>query len=112
MRGTYYEVLRNLIFRAIQRETRLSERQVAQLRWSQIHGDEIITAYRRRAKMSRELVAALDLLPHTHSLVFFGASLCPKQDSEGMQELRRQFAEEAEKTSKCRKILTLNWGGR
>jgi len=112
MRETYYEVFRNLVFRAIQRETRLSERQVAQLRWSQIHDDEIITAYRRHAKMSRELVEALNLLPRTHSLVFFGTSLAPRQDSEAMRELREQFALEAQKQRGSRKIFTFTWGSR
>ena len=95
MDSTYLEVLRGLVFRAIQTETRLSERQVAQLRWSQIQGDEIVTAYKRRAKISGEVVAALSLLPHSHSFVFFGTSLMiRKQDSEAMRELRMQFAEE------------------
>lgn len=110
MKDAYYEVFRNLVFRAIQKETRLSERQVAQLRWSQIHGDEIITAYRRHAKMSRELVEALELLPRTHSLVFIGTSLAPRQNSEAMQELRRQFAKEAEKGRRSTKIFAINWG--
>lgn len=112
MREAYYEVFRNLVFRAIQRETRLSERQVAQLRWSQIHNDEIVTAYRRHAKMSRELVEALNLLPRTHSLVFFGSSLAPRQDSEAMRELRRQFEEEDQKRAGSRKIFAFTWGGR
>lgn len=91
---TYYQVLRDLVFRTIQTETRLSERQVVQLRWSQIQDDEIVTVYRRRVKMSRELLSALSLLPHTSHYVFFGTSLVHKQDSEAMRELRRQFAEE------------------
>lgn len=90
----YYEVLRNLVFKTIQTETRLSERQVVQLRWSQIQDDEIVTVYKRRVKISRELLSALSLLPHTNRYVFFGTSLAHRQDSEAMRELRKQFAEE------------------
>lgn len=54
----YYEILRNLVYRSIQKETRLSERQVSQLRWSQINDDTIVTKYKRQVKMSRELTDA------------------------------------------------------
>ena len=104
----YYEVLRNLVFRTIQTETRLSERQVVQLKWSQIQDDEIVTVYKRRVKMSRELLSALSLLPHTNRYVFFGASLAHKQDSEAMRELRRQFAEEDAKRNGSTKHFVFN----
>lgn len=110
MDSAYLEVLRGLVFRAIQTETRLSERQIAQLRWSQIQGDEIVTAYKRRAKISGEVVAALSLLPHSHSFVFFGTSLAHRQDSEAMRELRRQFAEEDARKRGSAKHFLLNRG--
>ena len=59
----YYEIMRNLVYRAIQKETRLSERQVSQLRWSQIEKDTITTKYKRQVKMSRELTEALYSMP-------------------------------------------------
>lgn len=110
MDSAYLEVLRGLVFRAIQTETRLSERQIAQLRWSQIQGDEIVTAYKRRAKISGEVVAALSLLPHSHSFVFFGTSLAHRQDSEAMRELRRQFAEEDARKRGSTKHFLFNRG--
>ena len=110
MDSAYLEVLRGLVFRAIQTETRLSERQIAQLRWSQIQGDEIVTAYKRRAKISGEVVAALSLLPHSHSFVFFGTSLAHRLDSEAMRELRRQFAEEDARKHGSTKHFLFNRG--
>lgn len=94
MKSAYLEVLRNLVFRSIQCETRLSERQVALLRWDQIHNNEIVTCYRRRVEMSRELVAAISLLPRNSSYVFFGSALLPRQDNEEMLELKQRLAEE------------------
>ena len=72
----YYEIMRNLVYRAIQKETRLSERQVSQLRWSQIEKDTITTKYKRQVKMSRELTEALYSMPKGKGsdLVFFGSS--------------------------------------
>lgn len=106
MDSAYLEVLRALVFRSIQVETRLSERQVAQLRWSQIQDDEIVTVYKRRVKMSRELLSALSLLPHTNRYVFFGTSLAHRPESEAMRDLKRQFAEEdARKHKKPRHFL-------
>lgn len=78
MRAAYLEVLRNLTFETIKLETRLSDRQVAQLRWSQIHGNVIHTTRQRDCTVSREVVNALALLPHKDSgvdFVFFGNSL-------------------------------------
>lgn len=78
MRAAYTEVLRNLTFKTIKLETRMSERQVAMLRWSQIHGDVIRTSRDRDCKVSREVIDALALLPHKESgvdLIFFGNSL-------------------------------------
>ena len=77
MRTAYSEVLRNLTFKTIKYETRLSERQVAMLRWSQIKGDTIRSTRMRDCKISREVMDALALLPHSSSvdLVFFGNSL-------------------------------------
>lgn len=71
------EVLRNLIFRSLQKETRMSESQVARLRWSMIKGNTITTAYHRKVIISRELENALTLLPKRKSgldLVFFGTN--------------------------------------
>lgn len=78
MRAAYLEVLRNLTFETIKLETRLSDRQVAQLRWSQIHGNVIHTTRQRDCTVSRGVVNALALLPHKDSgvdFVFFGNSL-------------------------------------
>lgn len=77
MRTAYTEVLRNLTFKTIKLETRLSERQVAMLRWSQIKGDTIKSTRMRDCKISREVMDALALLPHSSQadLVFFGSSL-------------------------------------
>ena len=77
MRTAYTEVLRNLTFKAIKLETRMSERQVAMLRWSQINGNVIHTSRSRDCRVSREVVDALALLPHSDKvgLVFFGSSL-------------------------------------
>lgn len=78
MRAVYTEVLRNLVFRSIQKETRLSEAQVARLRWCQIKGNTIRTTRNRDCKVSREVVDALSLLPHRETgvdYVFFGNSL-------------------------------------
>ena len=78
MRTAYTEVLRNLTFKTIKLETRLSDRQVAQLRWSQIHGNVIRTTRQRDCTISREVIDALALLPHKDSgvdFVFFGNSL-------------------------------------
>ena len=73
----YYEILRNLVYRSIQKETRLSERQVSQLRWSQINDDTIVTKYKRQVKMSRELTDALSVMPRgkRSDFVFHGTSL-------------------------------------
>lgn len=113
MRSAYYEVLRNLVFRSIQRETRLSERQVAQLRWEQVRGDKIVTKYHREVQMSRELVAALDLLPHSGSLgyVFVGTPLSHQRSPE-MEELRARFAEEDARKSQKKLNLFGIIGGR
>lgn len=78
MRAAYVEVLRNLTFKTIKLETRLSDRQVAQLRWSQIHGNVIRTTRMRDCEVSREVINALALLPRKESgvdFVFFGNSL-------------------------------------
>ena len=78
MRTAYNEVLRNLTFQTIKLETRLSDRQVAQLRWSQIKGDVIHTARHGDCRISREVMDALTLLPHKQSgidFIFFGSSL-------------------------------------
>lgn len=78
MRAAYLEVLRNLTFKTIKLETRLSDRQVAQLRWSQIHGNVIRTTRMRDCEVGREVIDALALLPHKESgtdFVFFGNSL-------------------------------------
>lgn len=110
MRTAYLEVLRNLTFKAIKLETRMSERQVAMLRWSQINGDVIHTSRQRDCKVSREVINALSLLPHSETvdLVFFGNSLSyepsiPLMDNRGSSEpVRKRFfmwkPKEAERT--------------
>lgn len=110
MRSIYYEVLRNLIFRSIQKETRLSERQVAQLRWEQISGSTIVTQYRREVQMSEELTAALALLPRSGRFVFIGSTPFSKHETEAMLAVRQSF--EAEKQPQGSKFLMFNWGGR
>lgn len=102
MKSAYYEVLRNLIFRSIQKETRLSERQVAQLRWEQINGAQIITQYGRRVEMSKELVDALALLPRQESnrYVFFGSPLLHLNETEEMREIRESLWRNHKPTSR------------
>lgn len=113
MESTYYEVLRDLVFRSIQKETRLSERQIAQLRWSQISGNTITTRYKRQVEMSRELERALSLLPHDDPMgyVFIGSTLLVRQRSPEMEELRAQFEAEA-RAKKPKKVnfIQINWG--
>lgn len=110
MRSIYYEVLRNLIFRSIQKETRLSERQVAQLRWEQINGSTIVTQYRREVQMSAELTAALALLPQNGRFVFIGPTPFSSHETEDMLAIKRSF--EAENQPQESKFLMFNWGGR
>ncbi len=105
MRSAHYEVFRSLVFLLLQKETRLSERQIAQLRWSQIRDGAIYTPHRKKIAISRELEEAIYLLPRTHSLVFFGSPLSPRQDSEAMNDLRRQFELEDKMKQKSRKIF-------
>lgn len=93
MRAAYLEVLRNLTFKTIKLETRLSDRQVAQLRWSQIHGNVIRTTRMRDCTVSREVVNALALLPHKDSgvdFVFFGNSLS-YEELERLGELQERL---------------------
>jgi hypothetical protein len=92
MRTAYSEVLRNLTFKTIKLETRLSERQVAMLRWSQIKGDTIRSTRMRDCKISREVMDALALLPHSDSvdLVFFGSSLSTS-DLQRLGELEQRL---------------------
>lgn len=89
MRAAYLEVLRNLTFKTIKLETRMSNRQVAILRWSQIKGNVIRTSRHRDCEVSREVIDALSLLPHSDSvdLVFFGNPL-PQSDLERIGELQ------------------------
>ncbi len=78
MRTAYIEVLRNLTFKAIKLETRMSDAQVARLRWSQINGNVIKTSRQRKCEVSREVINALALLPHRAEgvdFVFFGNTL-------------------------------------
>jgi hypothetical protein len=93
MRAAYLEVLRNLTFKTIKLETRLSDRQVAQLRWSQIHGNVIRTTRMRDCMISREVTNALALLPHKDpgiDFVFFGNSLS-YEELEGIGELQERM---------------------
>lgn len=115
MNSTYYEVLRDLVFRSIQKETRLSERQVAQLQWSQINGSRIVTKYKREVEMSKELTTALHLLPRFDGsrFVFVGSPLLIQQRSPEMEELRAQFEAEARAKAKRPKkvnFIQINWG--
>ena len=113
MNSTYYEVLRDLVFRSIQKETRLSAHQTAMLQWRQIDGNIITTRYKRQVEMSRELTNALAILPRSdpRGFVFIGSSLLVKQNSDEMQELRAQFeAEDAAKKAKKVSLIQMNWG--
>lgn len=101
--SVYYEILRNLIYRSIQKETRLSERQVSQLQWSQIKNDTIVTKYGRQVKMSLELTEALKFIPREKrsNMVFFSSpSLLNFGESEEMAILRKPT-----KSDKKSKIL-------
>lgn len=93
MPSVYLDVLRNLIFRSIQKETRLSERQVSQLRWDQIEGSVIVTQYDRRVEMSRELVDAIALLPRQEGsrYVFFGSPLLHQRETDEMRAIRESL---------------------
>lgn len=98
----YYEILRNLVYRSIQKETRLSERQVSQLRWSQINDDTIVTKYKRQVKMSRELTDALSVMPRgkRSDFVFHGTSLFHYCETDEMALLRKSLAPEKSKKIK------------
>ena len=115
MESTYYEVLRDLVFRSLQKETRLSEHQLAQLKWSQISGNVISTRYKRQVEVSRELERALSLLPHDdpRGYVFICSTLLIRQNSPEMEELRAQFEAEA-RARKPKKVnfIQINWGAR
>ena len=95
----YYEIMRNLVYRAIQKETRLSERQVSQLRWSQIEKDTITTKYKRQVKMSRELTEALYAMPRGKGsdLVFFGSSSLLHMGETAEMALIRKSLDEPQK---------------
>lgn len=96
MRTAYLEVLRNLTFETIKLETRLSERQVAMLRWSQIDGDMIKTTRQRNVKVSREVMDALALLPRNNSetgLVFFGAASLSQPELEQIAGMEQRLNE-------------------
>ena len=99
MGSAYYEVLRNLIFRSIQRETRLSERQVAQLRWEQIQGSTIVTQYHRVVQMSSELTNALALLPVRGNFVFIGSTPYDQRETAEMRQIRESFRAEMDSKS-------------
>lgn len=98
MRAAYYEVLRNVTFRAIQRETRMSDRQVAMLRWSQIRGNTIACSRQRSCNVSREVIDALALFPRNDpesDFVFIRQSSLSISELNNMREQQR--AKEAAK---------------
>lgn len=104
----YEEIIRNLVFRSIQKETRLSERQVVQLRWSQIDGDRITTIYGREVQISPEIRRALDSMRKIsgNTYVFMTTSLCPATPKASRWEIRKE--QRAERKTN-RKHLRLTW---
>lgn len=105
----YYEILRNLVYRSIQKETRLSERQVSQLRWSQINDDTIVTKYKRQVKMSRELTDALSVMPRgkRSDFVFHGTSLLHYCETDEIALMRKSLAPKKSKKIKIFKSLSV-----
>lgn len=106
----YYEILRNLVYRSIQKETRLSERQVSQLRWSQINKDTIVTQYKRQVKMSRELTDALSVMPRGKGsdFVFHGTSMFHYCGTDELALIRKSL--EPEKSEKIKIFQSLSVG--
>lgn len=95
----YLDAVIELTYYGIQKETRLSERQVRQLRWEQINGNIISTVYKREVCISEPLVRALSLLPSKGERYVFPLYTSPtdsaKRDKKKMlkalqQEYRRE----------------------
>ena len=95
----YLDAVIELTYYGIQKETRLSERQVRQLRWEQIHGNVISTVYGREVQLSAPLAKALALLPSQGERFVFPVYTSPadatKRDKqEILKNLRRECRQE------------------
>lgn len=95
----YLDAVIELTYYGIQKETRLSERQVRQLRWEQIHGNVISTVYGREVQLSAPLTKALALLPSKGERFVFPVYTSPadatKRDKhEMLKHLRRECRQE------------------
>lgn len=95
----YLDAVIELTYYGIQKETRLSERQVRQLRWEQIHGNVISTVYGREVQLSAPLAKALALLPSKGERFVFPVYTSPadatKRDKrEMLKNLRRECRQE------------------
>ena len=106
----YLDVVIELTYYGIQKETRLSERQVRQLRWDQITGDTIHTAYKREAHISEPLVKALGLLPSHGERYVFPIWASPadasKMDRQKMVKALRQNIRDSKRSSRSRLKLS------
>ena len=106
----YLGAVIELTYYGIQKETRLSERQVRQLRWDQITGDTIHTAYKREAHISEPLVKALALLPSHGERYVFPIWASPadssKMDRQKMVKALRQNIRDSRRSSRSRLKLS------
>ncbi len=107
----YLGAVIELTYYGIQKETRLSERQVRQLRWEQITGDTIHTAYKREAHISEPLVKALALLPSHGERYVFPIWASPadasKMDRRKMLKALRRNIRESRRSTRPKLRLTL-----
>ena len=107
----YLDAVIELTYYGIQKETRLSERQVRQLRWDQITGDTIHTAYKREAHISEPLVKALALLPSHGERCVFPIWASPadasKMDRQKMVKALRQNIRDSRRSARSRLKLSL-----
>lgn len=107
----YLDAVIELTYYGIQKEARLSERQVRQLRWEQITGDTIHTVYKREAHISEPLVKALALLPSHGERYVFPIWASPadasKMDRHKMVKALRRNIRESKRSTRPKLKLTL-----
>lgn len=73
----YESIMRNMLVQSIKHEARLSERQIANLEWNQIHDSFIRTKGGREAKLTRATAEALHSMPVYGRYVFSTSTLPP-----------------------------------
>lgn len=107
----YLDAVIELTYYGIQKETRLSERQVRQLRWDQITGDTIHTAYKREVHISEPLVKALTLLPSQGERYVFPIWASPadasKMDRQKMVKALRRNIRQSKRLARPKLKLSL-----